>query len=141
MGAWRIRHESVSHDLLNGEVIAIHLGTGVYYSLRGTAAAIWQMLATPASASAIAEALAAAFVVDRVAAEAAAAGFLQQLRDEDLVVEDASMNALVMPSPAERQPFAAPAIERFADLQDLLLLDPIHDVGTQGWPHQATKPS
>ena len=22
------------------------------------------------------------------------------------------------------------------DLQDLLLLDPIHDVGAQGWPHR-----
>ena len=39
---------------------------------------------------------------------------------------------------AERQPWAAPTLERFTDLQSLLLLDPIHDVDDSGWPRQPT---
>jgi hypothetical protein len=31
--------------------------------------------------------------------------------------------------------FAEPVIEEFDDMQGLLLLDPIHDVSEEGWPH------
>ena len=30
--------------------------------------------------------------------------------------------------------FEAPTLDRFDDLQGLLLIDPIHDVGDAGWP-------
>jgi hypothetical protein len=29
-----------------------------------------------------------------------------------------------------------PALEKFTNMQDILLLDPIHDVSDMGWPHQ-----
>jgi hypothetical protein len=32
--------------------------------------------------------------------------------------------------------FATPVISRFDDMQEILLLDPIHQVSEQGWPHQ-----
>jgi hypothetical protein len=31
-------------------------------------------------------------------------------------------------------PFPEPLVEHFTDMQDLLLLDPIHDVSEEGWP-------
>jgi hypothetical protein len=39
----------------------------------------------------------------------------------------------------ERPPFTPPVLEVFADMRDLLLLDPIHDVAEVGWP--TAKPS
>jgi hypothetical protein len=33
-----------------------------------------------------------------------------------------------------KKPFTDPVIEIYTDLQDLLLLDPIHDVDDRGWP-------
>jgi hypothetical protein len=30
--------------------------------------------------------------------------------------------------------YAAPTLERYEDMQDLLLLDPIHEVDVTGWP-------
>lgn len=136
MVAWRINHESVSHDLLNGEVIAIHLGTGVYYSLRGTAAEIWQWLATPLDVSGVGQTLVAGFLVEPEPAAAGAGTFLQRLLAEDLIVEDTLVGGVAVPPAGIRQPYVPPELERFADLQDLLLLDPIHDVGAQGWPHR-----
>jgi hypothetical protein len=35
---------------------------------------------------------------------------------------------------AVNAPFTPPALTKFTDMQDLLLLDPIHDVGSGGWP-------
>jgi hypothetical protein len=32
------------------------------------------------------------------------------------------------------EPFEPPVLEQYTDMQDLLLLDPIHEVDEQGWP-------
>jgi Coenzyme PQQ synthesis protein D (PqqD) len=136
MSAWRLNRESVSHDVMHGEVVAIHLGTGIYYSLRGTAAVIWQMLQNPVEESAVPAALAAACRVEAAGMEADVRTFLQRLREEGLIVEEASAGPVPGVAAAGLTAYAPPELERFADLQDLLLLDPIHDVGAQGWPHR-----
>lgn len=142
MPFWAINHDSVSADCLEGEVVAIHLGTGIYYSLRGPAAAVWQALGQPADTAVLAAVLAAQFAVTPSRAEQDAADFLGRLLAENLVVaSDTTAPAGEAPAPApERATYAPPELERFADLQDLLLLDPIHDVGAQGWPHRPKPP-
>lgn len=35
---------------------------------------------------------------------------------------------------AAAEPFEPPVLEQYTDMQDLLLLDPIHEVDEQGWP-------
>ncbi len=137
MSTWIINRDSVSADLLEGEVVAIHLGTGIYYSLRGTAAAFWEMLGKPADASLLAAALGARFAVEPETARRDAAAFLAQLEKEALIrPADAGAPGEAIAPAAGRAPYAPPVLERFSDLQDLLLLDPIHDVGAQGWPHR-----
>ena len=39
------------------------------------------------------------------------------------------------PAPSKKKAFAKPKLSKFGDMQDLLLLDPIHDVDQQGWPN------
>ena len=36
---------------------------------------------------------------------------------------------------AVKQPFEAPILNKYNDMQELLLLDPIHDVDEAGWPN------
>jgi hypothetical protein len=31
--------------------------------------------------------------------------------------------------------FEKPGLQKYSDMQDLLLLDPIHEVDEMGWPH------
>jgi len=39
---------------------------------------------------------------------------------------------------ADRPPFVKPILQKYTDMADLLLLDPIHEVDAgQGWPHPA----
>ena len=137
MAAWIIDREAVSSDFLEGEVVAIHLGTGIYYSLRGTAAAIWQTLSEPVDAVRLGAVLAARYAIAPAQAEQDAAAFLVRLQAEGLIrPATAGTVPAAVPVSSPLLPYAAPALERFADLQDLLLLDPIHDVGAQGWPHR-----
>jgi hypothetical protein len=38
------------------------------------------------------------------------------------------------PLPIAKRPFHAPGLQAFQDMQDMLALDPIHDVEAAGWP-------
>ena len=38
--------------------------------------------------------------------------------------------------PEERLWFEAPSLEKYTDMQDLVLLDPVHEVDQTGWPRQ-----
>jgi len=46
---------------------------------------------------------------------------------------------VITPPPAGRPPFVKPILQKYTDMADLLLLDPIHEVGEQGWPHPAPR--
>ena len=39
------------------------------------------------------------------------------------------------PIQVEPQPFSMPILHKYTDLEALLLIDPVHDVTTQGWPN------
>jgi len=133
---WLINRPAVSSELLQGEVIAIHLETGIYYSLRGSAAEVWTGLTSGADAAVLARRLVVAFGITPEEASRDVRTFLQALLAEGLVVETLSEPSPAAPLPAapSSAAYAPPALERFSDLQDLLLLDPIHDVGAHGWP-------
>jgi hypothetical protein len=42
--------------------------------------------------------------------------------------------ALAQAGGAANGVFTRPVLTKFTDMQDLLLLDPIHDVNSSGWP-------
>lgn len=140
MPAWLIDRDSVSSDILDGEVVAIHLGTGIYYSLRGSAATLWQALSQANDLAGLARALTRQFDVTEESARGAAQDFVGRLVAEKLLREVPAAAPAEEAPAGERRPFVAPAVERYADLQDLLLLDPIHDVGEFGWPHKPADP-
>ena len=43
-----------------------------------------------------------------------------------------------MPLSADRRGYEPPILNRYDDLQNLALLDPIHDVEEAGWPNRKT---
>lgn len=78
-------------------------------------------------------------------ADAIAAGVQQlvaELQAEDLIVPAAQPAAAALsplaPENGQRPRFQPPVLEKFTDMADLLLLDPIHEVDEMGgWPHPA----
>jgi len=48
--------------------------------------------------------------------------------------EENGSSAPVEAAPRAKEPFERPVLEKFTDVQELLALDPVHDVDGSGWP-------
>lgn len=142
----RINQPNVVGEEFEGEVVAVHLVTGTYFSLPGSAGTIWQRLAAGATAGQVHQYVKEQFdCSSERSVDEAVSRFLDELRALDLITSD-PWPAGMAPAPSatvnltDRRPFQEPAIEAFDDLQDILLLDPIHDVDEAGWPTAAPLP-
>lgn len=128
----------IAHQTVDGEVIAIDFVNGAYFSMRATAGEIWQMLVANAALDEVialyqenspvpADTLVTeiqAFVSELLAAS------LLQPSDAPGTAQPA-LSAIV----AQRKPYTPPQLEKFEDMADLIMLDPVHDVSDAGWPH------
>jgi hypothetical protein len=140
-GGLRVNSPHVIHETIDGEVIVINLASGNYYSVKGSGAEIWDVIESSPGAdkSSIAAVTAARFgrAPDEVAPDIA--DFLEALQREDLVA--ATENGTRVPAAPTNgaangtRTFEPPLLEKYTDMQDLVLLDPVHEVGGAGWPH------
>jgi hypothetical protein len=141
---FQVSAPQVIHETIDGEVIIINLATGTYYSLKGSGAEIWQLIQQPSgiTGSDLVDALGARFRATRGELEAALELFLAELRNEGLVAlaeESSGSVHIVEPSRSKDHEngvpaFTSPTLEKFTDMQDLVLLDPVHEVAETGWP-------
>lgn len=137
---FRINRDEIAHDIVDGEVILINTTNGCYYSLRGAAVPLWGEIEDGRSLDELRQ-WAAGHYGDP-AAPAAVDGFVAGLVADGVLLPS---EAAVGPSAiARRVPpapvgaaFSPPVVERFTEMQDLLTLDPIHEVDDLGWPHAA----
>ena len=127
----------VVHETMDGEVILIDLETGDYYSLRGAGADVWAILEHGAEPDVIASAVEALYR-GAAAPEAIRAGVyevLGELYEGDLIRSAAGNSAGPLPAvETPDRPYQAPTLERYTDMQEYLLVDPIHEVDERGWP-------
>jgi len=126
------------------EVVAIHLGTGRYYSLPGVAGDAFLLLSGTPTVPELAEALSAKYDAPaRVIADDLRV-FVRQLKDESLIVEKKHATGHSVEAPTAfldpRLPYMAPVVHAHRDLENLFLVDPIHETGAAGWP-QAKAPA
>ena len=134
---FRVNSPAVIYERFDNELVAIHLSTGVYHSMSGVATDAFILLTEEATAAELAEALAARYAATSGQIVTALAPFLQQLQQEKLIVPVETpkpRGPLSVPGNESGLPFVAPSLQAFNDLEGLLLLDPIHEVGDEGWP-------
>ena len=124
MAAYRIRTPQVVHETVAGEVVAIDFATGSYFSLRGPAESLWSALSGDETRALDA----VTDVVDGAATHDEVAAFLDQLVDLNLLERTG-------PPASAGQGTGALVVEHFTDMEDLILLDPVHDVSDAGWPN------
>ena len=128
-----VNRPAVIDEIIDDEVVVVDLQRGIYFSIRGSGTAIWDLLVDSATVEEAtlhvgAEGEAASLVAEFVAA----------LEQESLLREVLTQDPTPSSRPALDAPFEPPLFERFTDMEDLLLLDPVHDVDEQGWPHLET---
>jgi hypothetical protein len=133
---YRINEPNVVAENFGDEIVAVNLDTGVYYSMHGTAASIWKLLQEGHAVDRIAAALAATHDAEAATIADDTTAFLATLTEEKLVTPTATTGvAPALPaSTGERRPYAPPTVDVHSDMQDILLLDPVHDVDEAGWP-------
>jgi len=136
----KVNEPNVVHETIDGETILLDLNTGNYFSLDGPGATIWEYIELAGEWGKIFSSLKStdpekdAFIQNSVTA------FIEDLFKENLLVEkaDASLPADItdlenqLRSAVEN--FTPPKVNKYSDMQDLLLLDPIHEVDEKGWP-------
>ena len=135
--SFKVNAGTVVFENYESESLAINLDTGTYYSLTGPASRLWTMLSRGTPSARIAEYFSSAHEGDRAQIADSVRRFLERLEAEQLIFEDPAVavnGAAQEPPPAERTPFEDFEMRVFTDMQDLLLLDPIHDADEAGWP-------
>jgi len=133
----------VIHETIDGEVIIINLASGNYYSVKGSGAQIWHLIQTASSTSVaqISGELERLVELPADGVEASVARFVEELQAEDLITaapggDVPTAAAVAANGTGERVAFAQPVLEKYTDMVDLVLLDPVHEVAETGWPKQ-----
>jgi hypothetical protein len=135
----------MTHERLDDQVMMINLETGAYFALERPAADCWSALTAGVGFDGIVAEVVAHFDVPPAQAETDVEAFVASLLDEGIVRWSTDHPVEVAPAPVgdgagsaastgARLAYRPPQIEKHDDLEELLLLDPIHDVGPEGWP-------
>jgi hypothetical protein len=136
--AFEINEPMVISETIDGETIIINLTSGTYYSLKHAGANIWAGIEQGASLGDIATLLRSRYESGAFDLEEEIASLVQKLVGEDLIRPARQASRLVVQAPSHetaRAIFEPPLLEKFTDMEMMLLLDPVHDVDDEGWPH------
>ena len=135
--AFEINEPMVISETIDGETVIINLDSGSYYSLKHSGAMIWAGIEKAAPVADIATSLGQHFGIDGERATVEVAKLVARLREENLIRPAAVANGAgtALAAVAMAEPFVVPHLEKFTDMEAMLLLDPVHDVDEEGWPH------
>ena len=130
----RLNTPDVIHESFDSETVIVNLRMGVYFSLNETGLHLWEEISRGTTEDRLATLWQSKQETDKAASRAVVRAFLNELRNEQLIVIDAP-DAIDAPVAAPVADASMPVLRKFTDLQDLLMLDPIHEVDERGWPH------
>ncbi len=129
-------------DVIDGETVLVDLASGSYFTANATGGAIWSLAVAGLSRDEIVARVGAAFEGSGDAVRSGCDAFLERLCAERLLIPHAaavpSTGAVAgggPPTPVAATPFLEPVLTKYTDMEDLLSLDPIHEVDELGWPH------
>jgi len=139
---YRINTPQVAFEVFEDEVIMVNFENGSYYSINGTGSELLDLLGRGVDEERMICHIESRYLCDRKTAEGDVRTFLTSLREERLVLpiggKDTSstdqLDQAVRASAAEDL-YQAPAISKYSDMEDLIMLDPIHEVDESGWPN------
>jgi hypothetical protein len=131
----RVNAPDVTYESFDAEVLAINLRSGNYYSLRESAVPMWLLITQGLSAPEVCRRLADTWPGAEAALASAVDGFIARLVGENLLVRlDGAPPATTPASVALPATFVPPVLDCYTDMQQMLLMDPIHEVDASGWP-------
>lgn len=121
----RPNRPDVIDETFDGEAVLVNLQSGCYYALSPAATALWNLIADGRSAASLA--------ASTDCEPQTILDFIANFEAEGLL---AAADADAGPATEPVAVSGDPTLEKFTDMQELLLMDPIHDVAldADGWP-------
>jgi hypothetical protein len=139
MTVYKANLKHVIQEIIDGEAVIINMETGMYFSLQGCGATAWECLTSGATVDDIAVYLSTIYDGSRDAAEEMSSELVGELVEHGLIgtVDATERGAVHLAVSPVGEPLQKPRLETYNDMQDLLLLDPIHEADQSGWPQIA----
>jgi len=138
--AIQVNRPAIIDETIDDEVVVVDLHGGSYYSIRDSGVAVWHSLIEPTTPDRVIARIADQFGRPEEDVRPAIASFIEELREHGLIRDaEAPVADQAASATAPSADFQPPQLERFTDMEDLLMLDPVHDVDERGWPHAAPR--
>lgn len=136
---YKINESRVISETLDRETIIINLDNGNYYSANITATVIWNQIQSNNSISNILQYFISHYDEKRDLIEKSVTEIIDLLLKDNLILEsesDVSEDAIEKTDNILKEPFITPKVEKYEDMKEMLLADPVHDVSEKdGWPN------
>lgn len=137
---FKINKPRFVHETFDDEIVLVDFESGNYFSLGKVGIEIVELIGKGKPKSMIIQELTARFDAqpDRIKREVDA--YVKKLANEKIIVPDLRKSKSPASSQTKppffkkKQKFESPVLEKYTDMKELLMLDPIHEVDDTGWP-------
>ena len=131
---YKLNDEKMFYDMADGQAIVINFTTGMYYGTSSLGSAVLDALLAGASLEEVCNAI-QALPGCPADMDAQLNTFIGQLLEKEIVVPAESTGAACTIDASALADGFILTVDEFAEVQDLILADPVHDVDVeQGWP-------
>lgn len=131
---YKLNEEKMFYDMAEGQAIVINFTTGMYYGTSSLGSAVLDSLLAGAVMEDILKAI-QALPGCPADMEAQLNTFISQLLEKEIIVPADSTGAACAIDASSLADGFKLTVDEFAEVQDLILADPVHDVDVeQGWP-------
>jgi len=138
---FKINEPDVIQEIIEGEAVLVNLGTGAYYNTDKVGAAILHYIGRGETVNQIINNIADEYDGNQEEIENGVNQLIERLQQEYLIIPDegeppehSSSPSTNIHSQGGTFVFEEPVLHKYTDMEDLLLLDPIHEVDETGWP-------
>ncbi|BAQ61475.1 hypothetical protein GM3708_1881 [Geminocystis sp. NIES-3708] len=139
---FKINTPKVVQETIDGEVVIVNLKKGYYYSLLDISAEIWSYIENGISQEEIIKLIIQKYSGNEDDIIIQIQDFCQQLLIEEIIIADlapqniSKKNTIIKEHINTNKPFfIPPKLTKYTDMEELLTLDPIHEVDEMGWPN------
>lgn len=138
MKAYQLDKTNIAQEVFGNEAVLINIPLGKYYSVRGTTGIrVLELLQEPTNLENIWTGIQNEFQTDEPNAKAEIEAFVNQLAEEQIITEEPYTTTVISEEASIKLPYEKVELEIFDDMQELIMLDPIHDVESfKGWPQK-----
>ena len=141
---FRINSPNIIHETIDSETVIVNLNTGNYYSLDKIGVEIWTLIEKHIPLHEIIEDISHRYQGQRSLIEHSVIQLVNELNKENLIIKNNSETSETNSgfdyketsgAQTKKMVFETPILHKYNDMQELLLIDPIHEVEETGWPN------